>query len=264
VWRALIPFVALLAMTGAAYPAGDFGRAERNFLNTEILPRIGAGRAMANKEPVSAFNLADQEVEMRDRVWRYLVAPQAYDWFGDIAVELQRTRVIAVSNKPLRVDLYYRWLHDTRFASSRVRYNRIREDAIADIGMMPSAFRSICAVIDMDRQRGLAFNEIADLEDDVAINAAARQAENNAVINWFVRAVGNRYASYSYALDHLLVETPHEEAIAANASLAELAVYVDAAERGEFCFEQGSGHDGVVAIRSRYVHSAPSEGDYRK
>ncbi|RYE11204.1 MAG: hypothetical protein EOP22_01630 [Hyphomicrobiales bacterium] len=262
--QALIALIALMAIGGPGYAAGDFGRAERNFLNTEILPRIGAARAANAGEPVSAFNLADQEVEMRDRVWRYLVAPQAYDWFGDIAVELQRARVIAASNKPLRVDLYYRWLHETRFASSRVRYSRIREDAIADIGMMPSAFRSICAVLEMDRQRGLAYNEIAELEEEVGRNAAARQAENLAVINWFVRAVGNRYASYSYALDHLLVETPHEEAIVANASLTDLAVYVEAAERGDFCLGNSSGHDGQVAIRSRYVRSAPDEGPYRK
>lgn len=262
--RALAPLVAILAMTGCASAAGDFGRADRNVLNTEILPRIGAARAANAGEAVSSFNLADQEVEMRDRVWRYLVAPQAYDWFGDVAVELQRTRVIATSDKPLRVDLYYRWLHDQRFASSRVRYSRVREDAIADIGMMPSAFRSICAVIEIDRQRGLAFNEIAGLEDDVGINAAARQAENSAAIGWFVRAVGNRYDSYSYALDHLLVETPHEEAVALNATLAALAVYVDAADRGEFCLDHGNDGGGVVAIRSRYVHSAPSEGEYRK
>ena len=169
-----------------------------------------------------------------------------------------------ISRAPLKIDLYYKWLRGERFASSRVRYTRVNEDAIADIGMVPSAFRSICAVIKIDRQRGLAFNEIAGLEDDVGANAAARQAENNAVIGWFVRAVTNRYASYSYALDHLLVETPHEEAIELNASLSELAVYVDAAERGDFCFNPNGRNDGVVAIRSRYVHSAPSEGPYRK
>ncbi len=193
------------------------------------------------------------------------VSPHAYDWFGDVAAEYQRTGIVPISSKPLRTDLYYAWLHSTRFQSSRVRYSRIGEDAVADIGMMPSAFASICAVIEIDRQRGIASNSIAGLEDEVSINAAARHEENRAVIGWFVRAVGNRYESYNYALDHLLVETPHEEAIGVNGALSELAIYVEAAERGDFCSGGVSSHGrGEVAIRSRMLHSAPDEGLYRK
>ena len=223
------------------------------------MPAIGKARGG------SSFNLTDQEVEMRDRVWRYLVSAHAHDWFGDIAVEYQRTQIVPISSKPLKTDLYYNWLHSTRFQSSRVRYSRIKEDAIAEIGMMPSAFASICAVIEIDRQRGLASNSIAGLEDEVSVNAAARHAENQAVIGWFVRAVGHRYQSYSYALDHLLVETPHEEAIGANGVLSDLAIYVEAAERGDFCSGGVSLHGrGETAIRSRVLHSGPDEGGYRK
>ncbi len=85
------------------------------------------------------------------------------------------------------------------------------------------------------------------------------------VIGWFVRSVGYRYDSYSYALDHLLVETPHEEAVGVDASLSQLAIYVETAERGDFCGQiggNGSGDDG--AIKSRYLKTAPREGDYLK
>lgn len=250
----------LLTVSACARPVGDFGRAERNVLNDDVMPAIGNGLQKG-----SAFNLADQEIEMRDRVWRYLVAPHAYDWFGDIAVEFQRTRITPISNEPLKTRKYYDWLHRERFASSRVRYTRIEEDAIADIGMMPSAFASVCAVIELDRQRGIASNQIAGLEDQVSVNAASRQAENRLVIEWFARSVWYRFESYSYALDHLLVETPHEEAVSANARLSDLAVWVEAAERGDFCgdFGRGDGRDAVV-IRSRTLQSAPDEGTYRK
>jgi hypothetical protein len=255
-----IPILLLLTLSACARPVGDFGRAERNVLNDEIMPSLGNHLSKG-----SAFNLADQEIEMRDRVWRYLVAPHAYDWFGDVAVEFQRTRIVAVSNKHMKVAKYYQWLHSGRFASSRVRYSRIEEDAIADIGMMPSAFLSICAVIEMDRQRGIASNQLAGLEDEVAINAAKRQAENRIVIDWFARSVSYRYESYSYALDHLLVETPHEEAVSANARLTDLAVWVEAAERGDFCNAHGvGGEDGTVIIRSRIQTTVPSEGPYLK
>jgi hypothetical protein len=248
----------LLTASACARPVGDFGRAERNVINDEVMPAIGNAKG-------SKFNLADQEIEMRDRVWRYLVAPHAYDWFGDVAVEFQRTGIAPISNKPLKTKMYYDWLHSERFASSRVRYTRIEEDAIADIGMMPSAFVSICAVIELDRQRGIASNQIVGLEDQVAVNAALRHAENEAVIDWFARSVVYRYESYSYALDHLLVETPHEEAISANGRLSDLAVWVEAAERGDFCGDFSTSRDrGKTAIRSRVLATVPDEGPYRK
>lgn len=255
-----IPILLLLTLTACARPVGDFGRAERNVLNDEVMPALGNYLSKG-----SAFNLADQEIEMRDRVWRYLVAPHAYDWFGDVAVEFQRTRIVPVTNKHMQVAKYYGWLHSERFASSRVRYTRLEEDAIDDIGMMPSAFLSICAVIELDRQRGVASNQVVGLEDEVAINAAKRHADNRVVIDWFVRSVAYRYESYSYALDHLLVETPHEEAVGANARLSELAVWIEAAERGDFCSSHGIARDGgKTVIRSRVQSSVPDEGPYLK
>ena len=162
-----IPIIVLLTVTACARPIGDLGRAEPNALHDEVMPAIG-NRLSGG----SAFNLADQEIEMRDRVWRYLVAPHAYDWFGDVAVEFQRTRITPISSKPFKTRRYSDWLHGERFASSRVRYTRIEEDAIADLGMMPSAFASVCAVVELDRQRGIASNQLADIGDEVAIDAA--------------------------------------------------------------------------------------------
>jgi hypothetical protein len=69
IWR-IAPLILLLTLAGCARPTGDFGRAEHNVLHDEVMPAIGKARAKG-----SDFNLADQEVEMRDRIWRYLVAP---------------------------------------------------------------------------------------------------------------------------------------------------------------------------------------------
>lgn len=246
----------LLALAGCARPVGDFGRAAPDPLHDEVMPLLGTGRALLSKEPVSAFNLADQEREMRDRIWRYLIAPHAYDWFGANIAEFQRTRILPVSAKPMRTDLYYQWLHSERFASSRVRYARIADNVTTDIQMMPSAFASICAVREIDRQRGVADNGLADLDEKTKGDAAARQFENETQIAWFVRAVGNRSQSYSFALDHLLVETPHEEAVKVNGLLSDLEIYVEAAERGDFCSDLSLGRGSAApAIRSRILRS---------
>ena len=250
--------IALIAgLAGCARPVGDFGRAAPDPLHDTVMPLVGDARATVGKEPVSAFNLADQEQDMRDRIWRYLVAPHAYDWFQANIAELQRTRILPISSKPMRTDRYYAWLHGERFASSRTRYSRIGDDATTDIEMMAPTFASICAVLDLDRQRGVAANGLPNLEDKMRADAAARQAENEAQIGWFVRSVRNRYDSYNDALDHLLVETPHDEAVRVNGLLSDLAVYVEAAERGDFCNGSlpGQGGRGAGQLPSRYVHS---------
>jgi hypothetical protein len=256
---------ALIALlTGCARPVGDFGRAEVDPIHDELMPTLGAKRALKAGEPVSSFNLTDQEQEMRDRIWRYLVAPHAYDWFGDNVAELQRTRLVAPSAKPLKVDLYYLWLHGERFASSRTRYSRLGDDVRSDLDMLPSTFQSICAVLEIERERGVAADGL-NLEDDFVRNAVARQAENHAAIDWFVRALANRYESYSYALDHLLVETPHEGAVAVNGQLSDLAIGVEAAERGDFCADPGKTHRaGAAIVLPRMLRDAPDEGPYRK
>ena len=106
---------------------------------------------------------------------------------------------------------------------------------------------------------------VEHLEDAVAINAAKRHDENLAVIGWFARSVSYRYESYSYALDHLLVETPHEEAIGVNTRLSELAVWVEAALRGDFYSDLSlRGGHGEAVIRSRTLKSVPDEGMYLK
>ena len=251
--------VLTLALGACARPVGDFGRAEADPLHDTVLPAIGTFRAKASREPVSDFNLTDQEREMRDRIWRYLVSPHAYDWFGDTATELARTRILPVSEKPRPADRYYRWLHRTRFASSAVRYSRIGDDVQSDIDMMPATFDAICAVLQVDRQRGLAANGLPTLEDTMRAEAAARQAENQIQISWFVRAATNRYDSYNYALDHLLVETPHDNAIGVNGLVSDLAVYVEAAQRGDFCNASlpGRGGHGQRALTSRVLRSDP-------
>jgi hypothetical protein len=261
---ALIALLEAVAACGPR-PIGDLGRAQPGVLHDEILPAIGKTRAELAGEPVSQFNLTDQEREMHDRVWRFLVAPHAKDWFYDFSVELQRTRLWGPRDHKFAPDRYYRSLRQTEFASSRVRYSAVADHVDADLDTMPTTFRSICAVIEVDRQRGIAVREIAGIGEGTRANALARKAENDIHIDWFVRAVTYRYDSYGYALDHLLVETPHEEAIEVDGLLSELAIYVERAKRGDFC--SGSGavfKDSGDVLPSRVQMQGQAEVGYRK
>jgi hypothetical protein len=253
----------LLAAASCARPTGDFGRAEPGVMHDAVMPAIGSTRAQLAGEPVSHFNVADEEREMRDRVWRFLIAPHAHDWFYDTVVELQRTRIAGAADHKFEPARYYRWLRQTSFSSSTTRYRAVADHIIADLATMPETFRAICAVVELDRQRQIAS---AGLGGRHAHDVRARHLENQSHIAWFVRAARYRHDAYALALDNLLVETPDPGAIAVDGKLSYLAIEVERAERGDFC----SATQGVLlaphagkAIPSRVLLGG-KEGSYRK
>ena len=241
-------------------PVGDFGRARPSWTHDTAMPAVGKVIA-GQSEPVSDFNQTDQEEEMHDRVWRFLVAPHSKDWFYDTAVELQRTRITGATDLQFEVDRYHRWLRGTPYESSRTRYATVGRHIAADLDTVPATFAAICAVIEVDRQRAIALRSLSGLDPDAAANVAARRYENEAHIAWFVRALDYRYQSYDYALDNLLVETPHEQSIAVDDALRRIGAFVARARRGDFCTGAAtgvwSGHE--VVIPSRYSHEGDTE-----
>ncbi|RYE87147.1 MAG: hypothetical protein EOP19_05025 [Hyphomicrobiales bacterium] len=239
--RAAAAAALLLVVAGcsASRPTGDFGRARESVLHDEMMRAVGnLKRAHVDKKPVSNFNQTDQEREMHDRVWRYLTAAHAKDWSFDVSVEFQRTR-IGVTDHKFKTDRYYKVISSDRYASSRVRYATMADHISIDIDLMPTTFRSICAVIEVDRQRAVAAAEIIGLEPAMRQQQRDRRAENDEKIGWFVRAIRYRYESFTYALEHLLVETPHEEAVRVDGLLSQLLGWVEQGERGDFCSQAG-------------------------
>jgi hypothetical protein len=242
---------------------GDFGRLEPGVVNDELIPLVDKNRRGMNGKPLDGFNLTDEEVEMRDRVWRFLVAPHAKDWAWPYSAEIRQAKAGGLTEK--QVGKYYRWLTSQRYASSRVRFNTITDHVRADIGTLPATFRSVCAVLEVDRQRAVSVAEIDYLEPEMAARQRKRDRENGAFIERFVLALGFRYDSYQYALDHFLVETPHREAVAVDTALSELAPWVERANARDFCGDAWSGYaEGDSALPGRLLLDPPDEGPYRK
>jgi hypothetical protein len=236
-----------------ARPVGDFGRAQPSVLHDTVMPYAGDLIATNRGEPVSNLNQTDQEREMHDRTWRFLIAAHSRDWLFDTSVELQRTRIGAARDIRYTTERYYTWLRTTTYQSSPTRYNTVGRHVLADLDTVPTTFASICAVQEVDRQRRLALAELGGIEQSVADNVAARRTENQWHIDWFVRALNYRYDSYSYAIDHLLVETPHEQSMSVDENLRRLRPWVDRANRGDFCSGASDGGYGDgVTIPSRF------------
>ena len=245
-----------------ARPVGDFGRAAPSWTHDAAMPATGDFIAANRNEPVSSFNKTDQEDEMHDRVWRFLVAAHAKDWQFDSAVELQRTRIVRPRDESFTIERYYNWLKTTDYQSSRTRYATVGRHITADIDTLPTTFVAICKVIEIDRQRAIAYDGLrAQLPPRLAAEVAARKYENDAFIDWFVRALNYRYSSYDFALDNLLVETPHEQSLAVDEALRRMAVFVNRANRRDFCGAPGGhpGGGGGIVIPSRFQNVGDTE-----
>lgn len=262
----------LMALAGLLLPAlahaqqlGDFDRKKPGVLNDDVLPALEYFGKVLTNQPHSTFALTAVEEEMHNRVWRFLVAPQSKGWAFEYGPDIRKARADA-SPSP-GTEKYYRWLSRADYESAAGRYGTLHMHVEADVATAGPVFDAICAVIEVDRRRELAASELTTIDAATLKNQRGRAAENLAYEDRFVAALTFRYASYSYALDHLLVETPDPRARDVDASLSDLAGWVDRAQARDFCSGATgarAGQGGGIAIRSRTLIDAPSEGEFRK
>ncbi len=217
--------VVMLGLAGiaACSPTGDFGR-ERQTPGVNI--SLSAPRS---EDVVRTVALTDEERLMKNRIHRFVSFSQNQSWAGVVMFSMQ-----AQSGRP-QTRNYYDWLRKEEYASSPGRYRRMLNDIELDKLTLPNVYASICAVNEIDRRRAIALTGLSQPDPETAAAGAQRRIENGQTIGGFVEALAFRYDSYAFALEQLLVDTPHEEARTVDASLSELAVLLEAARTAQFC-----------------------------
>lgn len=191
--------------------------------NDKVLTAGGSLAARARGEPVSAYAYTDDEAELRDRAWRFIMPSHERSWFDGIVSELVRTRALPASARPRDRMAYHGALVAEDVRSPASRYNRVTEDAMADAGLI-GPFATVAArVIATDgvRLRSLPF--VRDVTEDEVANAHARVAENRCLIAWVRQETADRADGYQYALERLFIEAPQNQAVAAERAVALLA-----------------------------------------
>jgi hypothetical protein len=213
-----------LALAGCA-ETGDFGRPKSSLWNDVVLPATGSLAAEARGEPVSRYIHTDDEDELRHRAWRFIMPAHERSWFEAIIANLVRTRVLPLELQPADRTAYHHALMGGPLRSPASRYRRLSEDAFADAKLIAPFAVIASRVIAADAARLRSLAHVRDLDEAQIYHAVARVAENRCLIAWVRHETLVRLESYRYALEHLFIEAPQNEGIAAERSLVKLAVH---------------------------------------
>lgn len=208
-----------LGLSACAADVGDLGRARPSLWHSDIYPAAGYYVSWARGEQVSRFHLTDDERELRDRSWRYIMPAHEQSWFQKHVQELARTRIIPVSWQTTEPDRYAVALVHGPFRSEFSRYRRLSEDAAADTALIAPFCRIAQRVTAADKIRQKTVAASTAIMPPAPEHAAARVAENDGIIAWVRERMAYRIRTYRHALDNLVVEMPSREAVMAERAI---------------------------------------------
>jgi hypothetical protein len=200
---------------------GDFGRRPDNVVTGSVLPNAGLISSWWRGEPTSLYPFTDDEIEMRDRAWRFLMPSHDKANLQQAIAELVYTRVLPPIPHSGRSH-YHLLLMAEDYRSVASRYAKLGQDIEADrLLMMPfsQAAARVCAA---DRVRAQTMNDVKDLTHIQREQAVARIAENRMLVDWVRRDMREKAAAYRYALEHITLGAPMREAIRSEQALVAL------------------------------------------
>ena len=191
---------------------GDFGRPRASLWNDTVLPFAGRAVAISREEAVSFFIHTDDEIELRDRAWRFLMPAHERAFFQTQVSELARTRILPRMTRISGNEAYFSALRSSRGISPAPLFRRIGEDAAADRKLLPAFVDLAGRVLASDLARLQLFFHVRDFDEEQVENAAARVVENQCLIAWVHAEAKGRAVRYRYALERFAIEAPQAEA----------------------------------------------------
>ena len=216
-YPALAVLILLLLLPGCS-SIGDFGRLQPQIVTDDIHAWVGRDAAAHAGAPISTYNLTEDEQALRDLAFA-LIEP-SYDrirWDA-VVYEYGTKREFRSALWTLNPTAYYGHLQAAGYRSSSGRYHRLMDDIHNDVVRIGPFFDLAQRVLDLDRRREMSMQHLAELSSPERLNAQARVGENRLTIAWVQRSLAQRYASYRFALERLVVAEP--ERIAADADVA--------------------------------------------
>jgi hypothetical protein len=243
-----------LLLTGCAPRVGDFGRPVdvegARFGNNYVGNLMAEGR----KEPRSDFKFTDDEIELRDRAWRFLTPETDRLFFYRLIADWQIKRFLppeAFFDK----SHYYRKLDWRKTISPASRYATLADDIEADL-LLIAPLRAIARrVKEADRVRIGMLASLTDADESEAKNVDGRVAENILLMDWVYRSWVQRHRDYKFALERLVISTPQHQAIPVERLLRALEAEIASIDAADITEERnrvlkgGSSYPGHKVIK---------------
>lgn len=198
---------------------GDFGRLKPGLVRDGVHDWMGPAAATQAGLPVSAYPYTEDERLLRDLSFPLIEPPYELQRWYAILEQYGITRGVQQEWCVFNLAAYERILMQTAYRSATARYARINEDIRNDVARLPYWVSTARRVVDMDIKRGKSLAHVNGLTPAEAANATARMAENALIISWVQQSLVNRVASYSYALERLVIATPVPAAVEVERSL---------------------------------------------
>ena len=196
-----------LGLLPACRETGDFGRVKRSGWN-EAVTATGSASAFLRGEPASGFPLTDDEVQLRERAWRFLVPADGRLTLDRLLAELVATGILPASASAPDLRAYGDELIEGESRSPASRYRRLMADVSADATLIAPLAGTAARVLGADRGRGQAAARFAGATPDDLADAQARIASNRCLVAWVRAATNFRAFSYADALGRLTLAAP--------------------------------------------------------
>lgn len=205
---------------GGCVETGDLGRPKLSVWNQTILPAIGVVSSAARGQPLSRFAYTDDEDELRARAWSLVMPAHERAYFERTLTEFVRTNILpkeVLAQNPPGYLTSLRW-EGGRSPSSR--YSRLTEDILAQRALLPLFCSLAARVFSADGTRLRAMPFVRDLTDEERGQANFRVAENRSLVVWVSESFHHHVAAFRHALEHLVIESPQQQAIEPERALA--------------------------------------------
>ncbi len=205
---------------------GDFGRVRSDAVTEGIHDWVGRAAAVEHHEATSTLPLTDDERQLRDLAYPYIEPPYERQQWYSVAGEygLRSTFAAEAADRTA----YFKHLKgykppfgpEVRSPSSL--YAQLLDDIRNDDQRLDDFFATATRVIDLDGKRRESLRYITDLPKSERANALRRVHENAAIVSLVSTRLHQRAASYRYALEQLVVQTPSPEAAVIERALNKL------------------------------------------
>ncbi len=249
----------------SSYHTGDFGRRADNVVTGSVLPKAGIASAWLRGEPVSLYPFTDDEIELRDRAWRFLMPVHDKANLQMKLAELSYSRVLPPIPHSGQ-NHYHLLLMAEDYRSVASRYQKIGADIEADRLLMVPFSQAAARVCAADRVRVQSLTHVKHLTPVQREQATTRVVENRVLVDWVRRDMRDKAMAYRYALEHVTIEAPMRQAIHAEQALIALESAQQTLDYWDGCGENpvtlppgriGASQAHIHTGRERYAPASP-------